>query len=301
MRLDGARDLARRGRLYPAVILYGVTLEERQQAALDLARTLLCNAAPDRRPCGGCRHCRRIIWPEVGAERFHPDFHVLERDLRTATSIDATKSFLRAAYATPYEARGQVFVLAEAETLRAGAADALLKVLEEPPAQSPRNFLLLAGSRLDLVPTLRSRSLSIYLGAPEGLDEETIEQTATTVAGILDGYFATSAAVLLMAAADVLASGPEWEDPRARRPWASVAAALTRCATRVESHSRRQALLACAEELLDGWQLRVRGILQGRILEGVLSRHLAGEASTGKDQPGPAGAPTAYTPTAQLR
>ena len=90
------------------------------------------------------------------------------RDVRTMP----TKSFLAVAYSSPFEARGQVFVVAEAETLTGGAADALLKLLEEPPARSPRHFLLLAASRLDLLATLRSRSLTIYLGPTEALDDD---------------------------------------------------------------------------------------------------------------------------------
>ena len=87
------------------------------------------------------------------------------------TSVEATKRFVETAQMTPFEARGQVFVIASAESLSAGAADALLKNLEEPHEGSPRHFLLLAPSQFDLSPTLRSRSLSIFLGASERLDE----------------------------------------------------------------------------------------------------------------------------------
>ena len=169
MNLDAVLDAARRERLYPSVILYGLGLEGRRQAAVEIAGMLLCASPAEARPCsvppeGGrqgqeerCRHCRRIGWPP---DSFHPDFQVLERDLRTSTSAGATKKFLATAYQAPFEARGQVFVIAEAESLTGGAADALLKLLEEPPGTSPRHFLLLAASRLDLLPTLRSRSCS---------------------------------------------------------------------------------------------------------------------------------------------
>ena len=67
---DPVRELARTGRLYPAVILYGSTGERRQQAAVALARTLLCELDPPARPCGECRQCRRIVWPAEEAEKF---------------------------------------------------------------------------------------------------------------------------------------------------------------------------------------------------------------------------------------
>ena len=103
-------------------------------------------------------------------ERFHPDFAWLERDLKTSTSVEATRELLRAAQLSPFEARGQVFVIADAASLSGEAADALLKAIEEPGLTAPRHFLLLAPSRLDLPPTLRSRSLSVFLGAGERPD-----------------------------------------------------------------------------------------------------------------------------------
>ena len=275
MNFDSVLPMARHGRLYPAVILFGARLEDRQTAAMTLARALLCTAEAEARPCGRCRHCRRIAWPGNEDDLFHPDFHVLERDLRTATSVDATRKLLRGAYSSPFEARGQVFVLAEAETLSDGAADALLKVLEEPPDQSPRHFLLLAGSRLDLSTTLRSRALSIYLGAAEQLDPELVAALESELAATVDLYLETGSPVLLLRAADVLAEAPGWEDPRARQPWATAAAAVMRCAGRhAAASAARRALLDCAAGILDGWQMRLRFIPQTRILEGLLSRHL---------------------------
>ncbi|HEY4591368.1 MAG TPA: hypothetical protein VIJ61_03105, partial [Thermoanaerobaculia bacterium] len=87
MSLAAALTSARQGRLYPAVILDGGSADARCHAALELARTLLCEAAPEARPCGVCRHCRRIVWPGTEKEEtaFHPDFQVLERDLKAST------------------------------------------------------------------------------------------------------------------------------------------------------------------------------------------------------------------------
>ncbi|KAB2964279.1 MAG: hypothetical protein F9K18_07670, partial [Thermoanaerobaculia bacterium] len=166
--LAGLIDLARRGRLYPSTILHGGSGAARRDAALELSRALLCERGePGERPCGACRHCRRVAWPGEAGEAFHPDFAVLVRDLKTSTSAESTREFLRAAHSAPFEARGQVFAVAEADTLSAEAGDALLKMLEEPGLGSPRHFLLLAPSRTDLPETLRSRSLAVYLGAAD--------------------------------------------------------------------------------------------------------------------------------------
>ncbi|MCP3962797.1 MAG: hypothetical protein GY719_33575 [bacterium] len=273
MRLEAVLETARDDRLYPSVILYGSNLDRRRSAAVELARVLLCERSPELRPCGECRHCSRVGSP---AESFHPDFHVLERDLRTSTSAGATKSFLKNAYAAPFEARGQVFVLAEAETLTGGAADALLKLLEEPPESSPRHFMLLAGSRLDLLTTLRSRSLAVYLGPADAFDESDVAALSEAFGRSIDGFLANPSAIHLLTAAEALGRGSGWEDPRARKPWATASAAIVHYLEGVTLDAPiRRALLALAEELLDAPLMRVRGITHGRILEGLVSRHLA--------------------------
>jgi hypothetical protein len=275
MSLDSAQEAARQGRLYPSVILHGRTPEARQEAALVLARTLLCEAEAAARPCGACRHCRRIAWPSDESEAFHPDFQILERDLKTSTSVEATREMLRTAQVSPFEARGQVFVVAAAETLSGEAANALLKSLEEPHVTSPRNFLLLAPSRLDLLPTLRSRSLAVFLGTAETADPETVEPVARAFAAALQGWLATGAGIHLLAAAEALGRAGGWEDPRASRPWAVAAAAVVRSVQALDDAPRRRALLALAEDLLGAPLLRLRGVAADRILEGLVARHLA--------------------------
>ena len=276
MNLDAALDVARQGRLYPSVILHGRGQEARREASLRLARTLLCEAPAEVRPCGVCRSCRRIAWPSGESEVFHPDFQVLERDLKTSTSVDATREMLRTAQVSPFEARGQVFVVAAAETLSGEAANALLKTLEEPPTSAPRNFFLLAPSRLDLLPTLRSRSLAVFLGAAETAQEADVEPVARAFAGALSGYVSTGAAIHLLAAAEALGRAGGWEDPRASRPWAVAAAAVIRSLQGVEEGDpARRALLALAEDLLGAPLLRLRGVGAERILEGLVARHLA--------------------------
>lgn len=268
---------ARAGRLYPAVILHGGDDATRRAAALELARTLLCDAAPEARPCGACRHCRRIAWPGPDA-LFHPDLQVLERDLKTSTSVESARELLRTAQVSPFEARGQVFVVASAESLTGEAANALLKVLEEPPVRAPRHFLLLTPSRLDLLPTLRSRSLSVFLGPSEPAEPEAVERSARGFGAALAAYAATGAAVYLLRAAEALhAAAKGWDDPRSGRPWTTAAAAVVAaCDAPATPAPLRRPLLALAEDLLAAPPWRLRGVPAERILEGLVARHLGG-------------------------
>jgi len=278
LNLAAALAAARQGRLYPSVILDGGDAAARRAAALQLARTLLCEAAPAARPCGVCRHCRRIAGSagESGEVPFHPDFQVLERDLKASTSVDATRELLKTAQVSPFEARGQVFVIASAESLTGEAANALLKSLEEPHASAPRHFLLLAPSRLDLLPTLRSRSLAVFLGAAEPVDPAVVEPLARAFAAAVAAWSASRSPIFLLSAAAALEKAEGWEDPRSGRPWALAAAAVLRSLELEEDPAGgRRARLALAEALLEAPPLRLRGIAAERILEGLVARHLA--------------------------
>ena len=275
MNLEAAEDVARQGRLYPSVILRGADSAARQSAALDFARLLLCAAPAVERPCGVCQHCRRIAWPGDDAP-FHPDFQVLLRDHKASTSVDATRGMLRTAQVSPFEARGQVFVVASAESLTAEAANSLLKALEEPHLTAPRHFFLLAPSSLDLLATLRSRSLAVYLGPAEAVSGEAAEPLAQAFARAVTEYARTGSCVYLLAAAEALGAAGGFEDPRSGRPWGVAAAAVLASSreSTLEVKARR-ALLALAEELLGGPALRMRGVSPERILEGLVARHLA--------------------------
>lgn len=284
MNLDGALATARRGRLYPGVILHGGSSAERRAAAELLARALLCTAPEEERPCGECSHCRRIaLAAEPGGgkspareEAFHPDFQVLERDLKTSTSVEATKAFLRTAQVSPFEARGQVFVVASAESLTGEAANALLKTLEEPHVSAPRNFLLLTPSRLDLLATLRSRSLAVFLGGSARPPEEAVEELADELARCLAAWAGSGSAAWILAGASLVEKAADWSDPRAAEPWALAAAAVKEARVRsgvpAEVSPR---LLALAEDLLRAPRWRLRAVPAGRILDGLFARHLA--------------------------
>ena len=266
---------AREGRLFPAVILHGGSAGERRRRARELARVLLCVGPRDQRPCGVCSPCRRLTG-ETEEEPGHPDVHVLERDLKAATSIGATREFFRGIGLAPFEGAAQVFVVAEAESLRPDAADTLLKLLEEPPGTTPRHFLLLTPSRASLLPTVRSRCLAYYLGPGDALGRERVDGLAEEVQECLVAYRDTGAGVYLLVLAAVLEKGGGWADPRDRQPWNEVAAAILRCAQDPAlDPGERRALLALAQDLLEAHRWRERGVTPTRILEGLVARRLA--------------------------
>ncbi|MCH8825633.1 MAG: DNA polymerase III subunit delta' [Chloroflexi bacterium] len=128
--------------------------------AMDVARLLNCEAAEP--PCGDCRPCRRI------ADQLHADVRVIrvqgtgrEGRGRTAISIDQIRDVQKEASLKPYEGRYRVFIIDGAEQLTEEAANALLKILEEPPEGVV--FLLLTSDTGSILPTIISRCQRIEL------------------------------------------------------------------------------------------------------------------------------------------
>jgi DNA polymerase III subunit delta' len=149
------------------------------------AAALNCPAGGD----GTCDTCRRIL------RGVHPDVHLIvpEGDNLLVEDVRAVRE---EASRTHHEARTAVFILDEADRLTEAAANALLKVLEEPPPEVV--FVLVARSPEALVDTVPSRArtlpfvslslaeLTAALGLPErlasGQPSDALAAAATVVA-----------------------------------------------------------------------------------------------------------------------
>jgi hypothetical protein len=133
---------------------------------------------------------------------------------------------------------------------------------------------------MDLLPTLRSRSLAVFLGPAEAVDPAAVEPLARAFGSAVARHTASGgAAIYLLTAAEALTAAGGWEDPRAGRPWAMAAAAVLR-SLEIEPMApappaARRARLALAEALLGAPAMRLRGVSAERILEGLVARHLA--------------------------
>lgn len=154
------------GRLFHSYVITGASPAAREEAARDIARAAVCSGGPPY-PCNVCRDCRKAL------ENVHPDITFIRRevDARELT-VDAARRLRAAALTLPNEAARGVFVVCDADRLNPQAQNALLKVLEEPPAHAV--FLLLAGDMASLLPTVRSRCETVRLRpepeAPDGDD-----------------------------------------------------------------------------------------------------------------------------------
>lgn len=144
-------------RLPHALLLTGPRGSGRRTLARLLARAAVCTDESVR-PCERCRACLK------SRDGKHPDITELGGD-GTARSfhLDLIRTVREAAYVLPNEAPRRVFLLTEAQNMTDRAQNALLKVLEEPPAHAL--FLLTCESRSQLLPTIQSRVMCFSLGA----------------------------------------------------------------------------------------------------------------------------------------
>lgn len=99
-------------------------------------------------PCGICRSCRKIESDN------HPDI-IRVRPSGAFIKIDQIRALCQTLAMKPYEAGMRVVLIFDAQTMNPSAGNALLKVLEEPPAGTI--LILLASHSSDLLPTIVSR------------------------------------------------------------------------------------------------------------------------------------------------
>ena len=139
--------------LLPHAFLFtGVEGVGKKSTALTLAKVVNCQNSASGDCCDQCISCRKA------ASGNHPDINLIEREgpFIKIEQIRALKHRLRF---KPLEGRYRVTVIDNSQHLKAEAANALLKVLEEPPADNL--IILTAIETTSLLPTIVSRCLHL--------------------------------------------------------------------------------------------------------------------------------------------
>ncbi len=152
------RAQAANGSLSHAWLVLGGTDEGRAELARFIAAALIC---PSRTPpCGECAHCRKL------SKGIHPDLIRVEKESdKRELVVGQIREIVRDAYVMPNEAPRKVYLIENAEDMNLGAQNALLKILEEPPARSA--FILTAQNPSAIIDTVRSRCTELFSGDSE--------------------------------------------------------------------------------------------------------------------------------------
>jgi DNA polymerase-3 subunit delta' len=123
-----------------------------------IAAAVLCDNAAQR-PCGSCPSCALL------RSESHPDLHRIDREEDALqVKIDQVRGLIDALAYTSYRGGYKVGILNSAETLNASSANAFLKTLEEPPANTL--LLMIATPNHRLPATIASRCHRLVLNTP---------------------------------------------------------------------------------------------------------------------------------------
>lgn len=140
-----------KGRVPHAYLFYGMDGIGKKTTAVELAKTLNCKEGTSD-SCDACVACRKI---DNGN---HADIFIIQTQ-GVLIKIEEIRNLQDQAKYRPFEGKKRVFIIDSAEKMNVYAANALLKILEEP---GPSNLLILISSRPYLLPqTITSRCQKI--------------------------------------------------------------------------------------------------------------------------------------------
>ena len=151
------------GRLVHALLITGGEGFGKRSLATTLAAALLCEAQSGK-PCFSCAACRLVNANE------HPDITVIEKGVplspdtakgRATIPVDDIREMIRICSQFSFEGRCRVVMIIEAGNMTTQAQNSLLKILEEPPANT--YFLLTSAHPEQLLTTVRSRCRTVRM------------------------------------------------------------------------------------------------------------------------------------------
>jgi DNA polymerase-3 subunit delta' len=143
----------KKGQLTHAYLFEGVSGTGKKDMALWVAASLFCQHPIAGLPCQECESCLRVL------KQVHPDVIELAPD-GLSIKVEQVRQLKAEFSKSGVEGQQKVFIIEDAEKMTAGAANSLLKFLEEPNGKAIAFLLTTAKQRL--LPTILSRCQLIH-------------------------------------------------------------------------------------------------------------------------------------------
>ncbi len=136
-----------------AVMLSGMKGAGKAELLRQVIADLICRQTSSGH-CGTCQNC------VLNKQGHHPDVHLVapEKNIVKVKMIRELTDFFTS---TPHCSDYKIAVINEADQMNVAAANALLKILEEPPSRGI--LFLVTDSKHQLMPTIKSRCISLDL------------------------------------------------------------------------------------------------------------------------------------------
>ena len=183
---DQLRASVGRGRISHFYLISGPAGAGKKTLARLLAAAILCRS--ESKPCHTCTACRKVLADT------HPDLITVTDPEHKNVSVSIVRKIRDELFVRPNEGSRKIYLFPQ--PLGDEGQNALLKVLEEPPAYGV--FILLSENPAALLTTVRSRCTELKLQPlPEALLKKTLSQTFPDAApAAVDGAIARSGGYL---------------------------------------------------------------------------------------------------------
>ena len=145
-----------------AVIINGTAGVGKKALVSDIVPVMLC-AKSNQAACGECQSCR------LNQAGHHPDVLTVVPE-NNVVKVGMIRQLTEFFVSTPHCSKHKIAVIHQAHLMNNSAANALLKVLEEPPASG--TLFLLSEAKHHLLPTIRSRCISLDVSVQQAAASE---------------------------------------------------------------------------------------------------------------------------------
>ncbi len=184
------KQLLKKDAVPHALLFSGMAGTGKFAAAKEFAKALNCLDPQDYDSCGVCRECHKLD------EGLHPDLVYVGSGDGVSIKIEQVRELRKRFRFRPFEGKFRVVIIQEAQKLLEAAANALLKMLEEPPKGNV--FILLTPEPQMLLPTIVSRCCQVrfqpfedevvaqYLAREGGLPRDDAARIARLAAGSIE-------------------------------------------------------------------------------------------------------------------